>query len=328
MVQHSKDSGQLTHTVMGAKGPIDDAKQALGKSEFLGYDATSSEAQLLCIIGDAQQQSSWDRTGEENPALVILDRTPFYGESGGQVGDSGRISTGDFVFRVTDTQKDSALLLHYGYLESGTMHQGIAVHATVDVDRRQAIQRAHSATHILHHALQKELGEHAQQQGSKVDDDWLRFDFTNLAPVDESQLTAIQSDVDQRILEAAEIRWETLPLATAKEAGAMMLFGEKYPDPVRMVSMGDFSKELCGGTHLTNTNQVGRFELLSEEGVSAGTRRVVAITGQKAEDHVAQSIQGLPTSCCNAKRLHLAAGIRSEPAIGGKPRAQKTARWR
>ncbi|MCP3691718.1 MAG: hypothetical protein GY917_05960 [Planctomycetaceae bacterium] len=157
--------------------------------------------------------------------------------------------------------------------------------AHVDVARRDAIRRAHSATHILHYALQRALGSHAQQQGSKVDADWLRFDFTNLEPVSESQLDQVEQDVIQQIAAAQPVRWETLPLAEARAAGAMMLFGEKYPDPVRMVSMGEFSKELCGGTHLQSTSEVGSFEIVSEEGIAAGTRRIIALTGERSRDY-------------------------------------------
>src|SRR5690606_24317395 len=169
------------------------------------------------------------------------------------------------------------------------------VTAKVDTRRRDAIRRAHSATHLLHLALQKELGSHAQQQGSKVDDDWLRFDFTNLSPVDPAQLTKIATDVSRYVESPAPVKWETLPLADARKQGAMMLFGEKYPDPVRMVSMGPLadgamSRELCGGTHLTSTAEVGTFEILSEEGVSAGTRRIVALTGERAKQHRADTL--------------------------------------
>ena len=167
----------------------------------------------------------------------------------------------------------------------GTFSDGETVTATVTKERRQGIQRAHSATHILHWALQRNLGTHAQQQGSKVDDDWLRFDFTNLEAVGAETLQTIEKEVREQVAAGGAIKWETLPLAEARAAGAMMLFGEKYPDPVRMVSIGDFSKELCGGTHLTNAEQVGQFEVLSEEGVSAGTRRLTALTGKRAAEH-------------------------------------------
>jgi alanyl-tRNA synthetase len=172
-----------------------------------------------------------------------------------------------FEFRVIDTQRSGDLIIHCGHLVKGIMRGGAKVEARVDAERRDGIRRAHSATHILHYALRKNLGSHAQQQGSKVDEDWLRFDFTNLSPVDVSQLAAVTRDVRDRISAGEPVQWKTVPLAEARRQGAMMLFGEKYPDPVRMVSMGSFSKELCGGTHLDNTGQVESFEILHEENV-------------------------------------------------------------
>jgi alanyl-tRNA synthetase len=293
MEQHGEASGKVQHTVMGAKGPIDSLKHALHNTEFLGYETTEAEATVKGIItGQPPQDHLVDKFEELNrsqPVRVVLDRSPFYGESGGQVGDTGKITADGVEFDVVDTQKDGALIIHYGHLRKGLLREGMKVRAVVDSRRRDAIRRAHSATHILHHALQKNLGSHAQQQGSKVDDDWLRFDFTNLSAVDSSQLAAVTGDVAERISAAEPIKWQTLPLAEARKQGAMMLFGEKYPDPVRMVSMGAFSKELCGGTHLTNTREVETFEILSEEGVSAGTRRITALTGKKAAEHREQT---------------------------------------
>ena len=288
MEQHGEASGKVQHTVMGAKGPIDSLKHALHATEFLGYDATEAEAAVKGIItGKAPNDHLVDRLDKPGgePVRVVLDRSPFYGESGGQVGDTGKLVSDDCEFEVIDAQKDGALIVHYGHLRRGVIREGANVRAVVDGARRDAIRRAHSATHLLHFALQKNLGSHAQQQGSKVDGDWLRFDFTNLSPVDVSQLANIATDVAERVAAAAPIQWQTLPLADARQVGAMMLFGEKYPDPVRMVSMGEFSRELCGGTHLTNTKDVEAFEILSEEGVSAGTRRIVALTGQRAAQH-------------------------------------------
>jgi alanyl-tRNA synthetase len=289
MEQHGEASGKVQHTVMGARGPVDSLKQALHSTEFLGYETTEATATVRGIIaGEPPHDHLCDKmeeVGHENLVRVVLDRTPFYGESGGQVGDTGRLVGEDFEFRVTDTQKDGQLVIHEGHVVRGALREGATVRAIVDAERRSAIRRAHSATHILHYALQKNLGSHAQQQGSKVDDDWLRFDFTNLSPVDAAQLSAIGADVAERIAAAEPVRWEILPLVEARKQGAMMLFGEKYPDPVRMVSMGSFSRELCGGVHLNNTGEVGEFEILSEEGVSAGTRRIVALTGAKARDY-------------------------------------------
>jgi alanyl-tRNA synthetase len=172
---------------------------------------------------------------------------------------------------------------------SGELRAGAAVTARVDGAHRAAVRRAHSATHILHYALQKNLGRHAQQQGSKVDRDWLRFDFTNLSAVGDEQLQQIEHDVKDRIAAADPVRSAYVPLAEAREKGAMMLFGEKYPDPVRLVTMGEFSRELCGGTHVSNTRDVAEFEIVSEESVSTGTRRIVALTGERAQAQAQQT---------------------------------------
>ena len=295
MEQHGEVSGKVQHTVMGSKGPIDSLKEALHSTEFLGYESESAPAVIKgMVVGAAPQDRLADdvSAGEETVALV-LDKTPFYGESGGQVGDSGTISTGTAEFTVHDTQKNGDLLIHIGTLSTGTLSVGDQVTAQVDSERRSGIRRAHSATHILHYALQKNLGSHAQQQGSKVDRDWLRFDFTNLSPVSAEQLALVEQDVHTRVVEKAPIQWQTLPLAEARAKGAMMLFGEKYPDPVRMVSMGEFSHELCGGTHLTSTEQVAAFEIIAEEGVSAGTRRITALTGERASTHRQQTIDAV-----------------------------------
>jgi alanyl-tRNA synthetase len=302
MAEHGEVSGKVQHAVMGAKGPVDSLKRALHATEFLGYETTEAEATVQGIIaGEPPHDHLCDKLeeiGHRSPIRIVLDRTPFYGESGGQVGDSGRLIGDDFEFSVTNTQKDGGLVLHHGHLVRGMIREGAKLRAIVDAARRAGIRRAHSATHILHWALQKHLGSHAQQQGSKVDDDWLRFDFTNLSPVSSEQLAAIGADVAERVAAAEPVRWQILPLAEARAKGAMMLFGEKYPDPVRVVSMGPtlekaFSKELCGGTHLDNTREVQQFEILGEEGVSAGTRRLVALTGAKAAEHAAQSTAAL-----------------------------------
>jgi alanyl-tRNA synthetase len=163
---------------------------------------------------------------------------------------------------------------------------GATLTARVDAARRQGIRRAHSATHILHYALQRLLGKHAQQQGSKVDRDLLRFDFSHPSAVTPEQLVEIEEEVNRKVIEAAPITWKNMPLAEARSVGAMMLFGEKYPDVVRVVAVGDFSKELCGGTHLDNSGQVGLFKIIGEESVAAGTRRITALTGLAALEHV------------------------------------------
>jgi len=292
MRRHEEVSGKKTWEVF-KHGPIETLKEALHFTEFLGYDATEAKATIKGIVAgespDDRLCDKMDEVGHAQPIRLVLDRTPFYGESGGQVGDVGHILGQGFEFEVIDTKKDGDLFIHIGHLKQGEMHEGDDVTAKVDTSRRDAIRRAHSATHILHYALQKHLGKHAQQQGSKVEPDWLRFDFTNQSPVSRAELAAIEADVAIQVAAAKPIDWKTLPLSEAREKGAMMLFGEKYPDPVRMVSMGDFSRELCGGTHLTNTSQVAAFEIISEEGVSAGTRRIVALTGSRATEHMTRS---------------------------------------
>jgi alanyl-tRNA synthetase len=291
MTAHGEVSGKVQHTVMGSKGPLDSLKEALRLTEFFGYEQTETRSTVKgIVVGQSPNDRSVDevKSGCDETIRVVLDQTPFYGESGGQVGDRGTLVVDDCEFEVLDTQKDGDLVVHLGRLIQGTLREGDIVSAQVDTANRDAIRRAHSATHILHFALQKNLGTHAQQQGSKVDRDWLRFDFTNPQPVAAEQLQAVESDVTARVVAAETICWQTLPLAEAREAGAMMLFGEKYPDPVRMVSMGDFSKELCGGTHLTSTADVDVFEIISEEGVAAGTRRIVALTGTRAREYAEQ----------------------------------------
>ncbi len=268
--------------------PVDALKRAGYRTQFLGYDTTEAEGSVVGIIAQEHLCDSLEEVGHDQPVTVVLDRSPFYGEAGGQVGDTGELVGKDVRFEVTDTHRDGDLILHIGHLRQGKISEGTKLTARVQTKRRQAIRRAHSATHLLHYALRKHLGQHAQQQGSKVDDDWLRFDFTNLEPVGAERLGAIEGEVVSKVHAGDPVTWTTLPIAEARKQGAMMLFGEKYPDPVRMVSMGDYSRELCGGTHLTSTAEVEDFEILSEESVSAGVRRVVALTGAKAREHTQQ----------------------------------------
>ena len=300
MEQHGLESGK-TQFELFKTGPVEGLKETLKETKFLGYDEIETSAEIKGIIiqvtdGDDIQTESQDAS--DSKLILVTDVTAFYGESGGQVGDSGVIETNNASFVVEDTQKDGDLFLHVGYLASGTLSEGETAQTIIDTERRDGIRRAHSATHILHHALQNTLGSHAQQQGSKVDEDWLRFDFTNMEPVSDDELLSIESQVQELVNSDHSIKWETLPLAEARAQGAMMLFGEKYPDPVRMVSIGDFSKELCGGTHLTATDQIGSFQITSEEGVAAGTRRIIALTGSKATEYMTE-VKTLYTQATN-----------------------------
>ncbi|MFW6172077.1 MAG: alanine--tRNA ligase, partial [Planctomycetota bacterium] len=284
MIQHGIDSGKPQGELFKT-GPIESLKKVLRKTPFEGYDTEELHAEIRGIIAQGQLCDMLSQIGEDEPVQVVLDRTPFYAEAGGQSGDSGEIVGDNFRFHVSDTQLEGELVVHIGSLVSGEMSVGARVKARVDRTRRQAVQRAHSATHILHHALRQQLGQHAQQQGSKVDSDWLRFDFTNLSAVPDEQIARVEQVVKERISAAEPVKWEYVSLAEARAKGAMMLFGEKYPDPVRLVSMGEFSRELCGGTHIDNTKNIEEFEVVSEESVSTGTRRIFALTGEKAREH-------------------------------------------
>jgi len=271
-----------------ATGPLDVLKKSYHHgNEFLGYETTESDAKVIGIVEQNRLADSATVNGGTLIAL-ILDRTPFYGESGGQVGDIGEIRGEQFLFRVTDTKKDNDFTLHIGQVVEGTVALGNSVHAQVNAARRQAIRRAHSATHVLHHALHIHLGKHAQQAGSKVEPDRLRFDFANPEAVGRERLRSVEETVNHRVLAGEAISWSTMPIEEARSLGAMALFGEKYPDIVRVVQMGEFSRELCGGTHLDNVGQVGFFKIVAEESVSSGTRRITALTGKAALDFVRQ----------------------------------------
>jgi alanyl-tRNA synthetase len=282
METHEKVSGGGQVKELFKTGPLDAIKKVMDGTKFVGYETMTADAKIVGLIAQDKLCDHVDEIGHAQPISVVLDRSPFYGESGGQVGDTGELIGKDFRFEVIDTQKEGNFLLHQGHLRSGVIRQGATVTARVNTARRQGIRRAHSATHMLHYALQKHLGAHAKQQGSKVDDDFLRFDFTNPHSLSREQLAAIEVEVNERVAAAEMVSSQTLPIAEARKAGAMMLFGEKYPDLVRMVSMGEFSKELCGGTHLDNTGQVGLFKIVAEESVAAGTRRIAALTGAAA----------------------------------------------
>ena len=269
-------------------GPLDTLKREYHHgSEFVGYSTTGEQARIIGILEQNHLAERAQANGGSS-LVVILDRTPFYGESGGQVGDTGLISSDRFRFQVVDTKKENDFILHIGQVADGELTVNELVRAEVDAGRRDAIRRAHTATHLLHHALHTVLGKHAQQAGSKVEPDRLRFDFANPEAVGRERLRAIEEAVNLRVLEAAPVSWTHMPIEQARSKGAMALFGEKYPDIVRVVQMGDFSRELCGGTHLDSVGQVGLFKIIGEESVAAGTRRITALVGKAALELVRQ----------------------------------------
>ena len=215
-------------------------------------------------------------------AIVVLDKTPFYAEMGGQVGDYGVITAGETAFQVTDVQKNKGgKYMHYGKLTGGALKLGDTVTAAIDTERRRAIARAHSATHLLHKALQTVLGEHVHQAGSLVEPDFLRFDFTHFSAMTADELSRVEKLVNRSVLEGYSINTEELPIEEAKQKGATALFGEKYGDVVRVVDMGGYSVEFCGGTHLVNTAMVGSFRIESEFSVASGVRRIEAVVGRR-----------------------------------------------
>jgi alanyl-tRNA synthetase len=283
MKQHKKTSGSdaFDHEVMQA-GPVEAIRETCAATEFLGYETLQADGEVVGIVAENRLVDVLNEVGHESKVVVVLNRTPFYGEAGGQVGDTGVLESPECQFRVENTTRQAGLILHSGHLRRGSLRVGTIVNAKVDAERRTGIRRAHSATHLLHYALQKTLGSHATQRGSKVDEDWLRFDFTQPRPIPREQLVEIENEVNARIAEGATVLAELMDLDAARKSGAMALFGEKYPDRVRVVSMGNFSRELCGGTHLSNTGQVGLCKIIGEESVAAGTRRVTALTGTKA----------------------------------------------
>ena len=270
------------------------------RSDFLGYDESAAEGEVLALRRDGGPAVALG-PGEE--AWVVLDRTPFYPEAGGQIGDRGTLSTERARFEVRDTRRFGDAIAHFGVLREGALRTGERVRARIDAGARASIARHHTATHLLHAALREVLGTHVEQKGSLVAADRLRFDFSHYEPVRPEQLQAIERRVNDWVIGNDPAGLEVMPLEAARASGAIALFGEKYDDPVRVLSIGGYSVELCGGTHVARTGDVGLFQLVSETGISAGVRRVEALAGGAALDRLAR----------NERRLaRVAALVRSE----------------
>ncbi|MDR2306340.1 MAG: alanine--tRNA ligase [Paucimonas sp.] len=249
-------------------------------TDFLGYDTTEAQGKIIALYKDGQ---SVDQLGEGEEGVVVLDRTPFYAESGGQVGDSGYLQAGAARFDVRDTTKTGGAFLHHGVVASGALTIAAPVEAHVDADVQHATSLNHSATHLLHEALRQVLGEHVQQKGSLVDSQRLRFDFSHFEAVTPAQIKALEEIVNREVRRNTAVQTEVTDIETAKAKGAMALFGEKYGDTVRVLSMGgDFSVELCGGIHAKRTGDISLFKIISEGGVASGVRRIEAVTGAAA----------------------------------------------
>ncbi|NHB63002.1 alanine--tRNA ligase [Photorhabdus sp. RW14-46] len=257
------------------------------RSDFSGYDHNEQQATVTAIFRDGESVNQI-QAGEE--AIVILDKTAFYAESGGQVGDSGILSNTNCAFCVIDTQKYGQAIGHIGKLEKGTLSVNHNINAVIDIERRDAIRLNHSATHLLHAALRQILGEHVSQKGSLVNDKYLRFDFSHFEAMKPEQIRLVEDLVNAEVRQNSPVVTELMDLETAKVKGAMALFGEKYEEQVRVLSMGDFSTELCGGTHANRTGDIGLFRIIAESGTAAGIRRIEAITGKKAVESVHQQV--------------------------------------
>ena len=249
-------------------------------SEFLGYDQLQSGAGVIAIL---QNDKEIDQLENGDQAIVVLDSTPFYAESGGQVGDIGRISIGeDTVFSVSDTQKQKDVYLHIGHLISGELATGDKINASVDENYRSAVVLNHSATHLMHAALRRVLGDHVQQKGSLVDAEKLRFDFSHYQSLDPAEMVKIETLVNDQIRANLQTESDLMDMESARNTGAMALFGEKYGDVVRVLRIGSDSVELCGGTHVQRAGDIGLFKIVYEGGIASGVRRIEAVTGETA----------------------------------------------
>ena len=262
------------------------------ESVFTGYDKTKQEVTVVELFAGA---GSVEVLKEGQQGILVLDETPFYGESGGQVGDTGILSSSNATFVVKDTQKQGKSVLHIGELTKGSINKGDELSAEFDLENRKAISRNHSATHLMHAALQQVLGDHVSQKGSLVDADKLRFDFSHFEPVTVEQLKSVEKIVNAQIRGNSEAVADEMELEAAKASGAMALFGEKYDDVVRVVTMGDdkFSTELCGGVHVKRVGDIGFFKITAESGIASGVRRIEAVTGEAAVNWVEQKDQQL-----------------------------------
>ena len=274
-IAHAEKVGSAWDTMK-----LPEAVKRLPATEFTGYATLRDSGKILAMLtAEDNEMTEVDTLKEGDEAYIILDKTPFYAEAGGQVGDRGEIRADDNVFAVTQTTKTGdGYYLHRGHMQSGSLTEGSEVELAVAAERRKSIARNHTSTHLLHKALRDILGDHVEQAGSLVASDRLRFDFRHHQPVTKEELARIEEHVNMAILKDDGVETRVMPIAEARELGAMALFGEKYGDVVRVVSVGD-SIELCGGTHLTNSSEAGQFRIVSESGVASGIRRIEAVTG-------------------------------------------------
>ena len=305
-------------------------KEKSGITEFLGYAQEQSEGQVVAIVkGDAQVQSA--KTGDA--VLIVLNQTPFYAESGGQVGDQGRMTGPGVEIEITDCQKKAGgVFVHVGTIKKGTVKTGDALELQIDLARRNDIRANHSATHLLHAALRRNLGKHVSQKGSVVDERRLRFDISQPVALTDAQIVTIEREVNDRIRLNADVSTRLMPIDDARAAGAMAMFGEKYDDEVRVLAMGGqdpddpsrpYSLELCGGTHVRRTGDIGLFKIVSESALAAGIRRVEAVTGRGALAYLNEQEQRLQTVAALLKTSPAEAAVRVEALVNDKKKLEK-----
>ena len=279
LMQEQKERAREARKALGDLGwaGVEFGKE-VPSTEFMGYNQDSCEASVVALVCDDELCGQLE---EGRDGIVVLDKTPFYAEMGGQVADHGVITGQGFTFTVTDVQKNKGgKFMHYGHVARGSVTVGDTVRPTIDTQRRKAVCRAHTTTHLLDAALKKVLGDHVHQAGSLVEPDRLRFDFTHFEAITPEQLSQVEWMVNDAILEGCPVVTEVLPIEEAKKKGAVAMFGEKYGETVRVVEMGDFSMEFCGGTHLDNTAKAGPFRIKSESSVASGVRRIEATCGR------------------------------------------------
>ena len=289
------------------------------KTSFEGYAEAACEAKIIGIIADDMSVNEIS----EGECSVILDTTPFYGESGGQVGDSGLITKDGAVLTVTDTKKTDGVYVHICTVSNGIFKVGDTVRAEIDTERREAIRRNHSSCHLLQSALRRVLGNHVEQAGSYVDGDKMRFDFTHFSAMTADELAEVEAIVNKEILTGIEVDTREMPIDEAKKLGAMALFGEKYGKIVRVVRMGDFSTEFCGGTHVDNTARIGLFKIISETSVAAGVRRIEAVTGLGILALIAEKESLINSTAAELKSANASEIAKRAAQLQGELRAAK-----
>ena len=291
--EQARTSTQMTGNIFD-EGPIGIIKETAKETTFLGYENCEIESRVIGLIIDEKLVKAAD-TGQE--VHIVLDQTPFYAEAGGQVGDTGIVQTKNSKVEVSNTKKSNDIIVHIGKVVEGKIKTNENVTCVIDKGRRAAIKRNHSATHLLHYTLRQVVGQHAEQSGSLVAPERLRFDFHHFEGIKKDEIARIEELMNERIMENTPVATEEMALDKARKAGATALFGEKYGENVRVVSIGDYSQELCAGTHVKNTGEIGLFKITSESSIAAGIRRLEAVTGNDALTRIRQKEKTLDRLC-------------------------------